>query len=163
MNDINKQKKNRVHVFLRSMFTGFVGGIIWTTFAAILYYFNFIQVSPGAILVRTWLTESWASGWQGEILAIFLAGIVSVFIAILYHFILRKRTSMWAGITYGIVLWSIVHFLLFPIFYHIPTIGEQSMDAIVTSICIYILYGLFVGFSISYDYRDTLIKEGKNN
>lgn len=161
MNEINQQKKNQVQIFLRSILTGFVGGIVWTGFATLLYYFNFIQVSPGAILLRTWLSEDWASKWQGEVLAIFLAGFVSIILAIIYFLILRKRSSMWVGVIYGVVLWAVVQFLWIPILYHIPPINEQSMDAIITTICVYILYGLFIGFSISYDYHDTLVKEQK--
>ncbi len=47
-------------------------------------------------------------------------------------------------------------YLLQPVFPNIPPLTDLNMYTIVSTICLYILYGTFVGYSISYDYNDTL-------
>ncbi|WLR46297.1 YqhR family membrane protein [Halobacillus litoralis] len=58
------------------------------------------------------------------------------------------------GVFYGIGLWAIVYFLLTPIFPAIPTFMELNSDTWVTTGCLFILYGVFIGYSISYEYRE---------
>lgn len=62
---------------------------------------------------------------------------------------------MWVGIIYGFILWVILFILFHPIFNDIPAVMEWSMNTWVTTICLFILYGTFIGYSISYDYMDS--------
>lgn len=41
-----------------------------------------------------------------------------------------------------------------PIFPDVRTVTELTSDTIITTICIYLLYGLFVGYSISFEYNE---------
>lgn len=45
-------------------------------------------------------------------------------------------------------------FLFNPIFEDVKSITELKSDTIVTTLCLYILYGLFVGYSISFNYNE---------
>ncbi|MBK5483921.1 hypothetical protein JFV29_18960 [Peribacillus sp. TH16] len=53
-------------------------------------------------------------------------------------------------------------FVLKPMFSDLPSFSEMSSKSIITSICIFILYGLFVGYSISYDHQE-YIRHNNNN
>lgn len=54
---------------------------------------------------------------------------------------------------YGIVLFFIVFFILNPLFPGIKPFTELKRDTVITSICLYIVYGIFIGYSISYEYQ----------
>jgi hypothetical protein len=68
---------------------------------------------------------------------------------------------MWMGVIFGIVLWGIIFFVLEPLFPNIPAFGDLEINTLVSTACLFILYGTFIGYSISYDYHDTRIKEKK--
>ena len=50
--------------------------------------------------------------------------------------------------------WLLVFFVFNPIFPEVRTVTELTSDTIITTICIYLLYGLFVGYSISFEYNE---------
>lgn len=152
-----QDQETSIHVMKRAWFTGFVGGFLFSLLGTIVYYFNFVEVSPKAMLLRSWLRVPWTDRWPGDVLSWFIAGALSSIAAFVYFAVLRKIGSMWAGVAYGAVLWAAVFFLAVPLLHNIPSIGELSIDSIVTSLSLYVLYGTFVGFSISYDYYDTMI------
>jgi len=152
-----KNPETSLSVCKRSILTGFAGGIIWSFVATVLTYFHFIQFSPKTILVRTWLRVGWTEKWQGALLAILLAGILSMLTALIYFALFRKLTTMWIGAIYGVIIWAAVFFLILPLVRSVPSFSELTKETIITSICLYLLYGVFIGFSISYDYEDTLV------
>ena len=67
---------------------------------------------------------------------------------------LKQVRGMWAGIVYGAVLWAVVFYLFNPMFPDVQTVAELKRETIVTTLCIYLLYGLFVGYSISFEYNE---------
>lgn len=141
---------------------GFFGGLLWGGIFQICNYFHFTEIGP-TFLLRTWVKADFVKGWMGVALSIVCLCIISIIFAYIYSYIFRKLTSYWVGIGYGIVLWGIAFLVLRPLFPGMKTVWELSKDTIVTTICIFILYGLFVGYSISFEYheRELEAKEGK--
>lgn len=156
--DQNK-RESQMTLLSRCLITGFIGGIFWSLFGVIMYYFNFSEVGPRSFLLRSWLTAEWTSGWLGNLVSIVFAGVLSLIAALLYYVLLKKVNSMWMGFAFGVILWGIIFYLLQPIFSNIPSLVELNKNTIVSTICLFILYGTFVGYSISYDYHDTKIKK----
>ncbi|HLR62430.1 MAG TPA: YqhR family membrane protein [Lentibacillus sp.] len=153
----NKQEEP-VSILSRSLLTGFIGGLLGGFFGVVLYYFNFSEVAPKSYLLRSWLTASWIDGWLGTVLSILMIGVISLLTAFIYFILFKKVNSLWMGVAYGIVLWFVVFYIIQPIFPNIPPLGDLNANTIVSTICLYILYGTFIGYSISYDYTDTLYK-----
>lgn len=165
---LSNNQEEKGNLLGRSLFTGFFGGALWSLFGVIMYYFNFAEVSPKTFLLRSWLKTGWTDRWLGDIISILLAGLLSIVVAWTYYAIFKKIYSMWLGIIYGIVLWVIIFVVLQPIFPNVPILADLDGKTIVSTLCLFIIYGLFVGYSISYDYYDTMIRiadreEGKNN
>ncbi|WP_404452988.1 YqhR family membrane protein [Virgibacillus necropolis] len=156
----NKQEKS-YSLLSRSLLTGFIGGLIWSTFGIILYYFNFSSVGPTSFLLRSWLNAEWTSEWLGDVISIGLIGVISIVVALIYYGLLKKMNSMWIGASFGIVLWGIVFYLLQPIFPNIPPLNDYDKNTIISTLCLFIIYGTFIGYSISYDYQDTVIRGNK--
>ncbi|SES83082.1 Conserved membrane protein YqhR [Oceanobacillus limi] len=146
-------------LFGRALITGFVGGLLWSFFGVINYYFNFSEVAPRSFLLRSWLRAGWTDTWLGDLVSVILVGILSIGVALIYYMIFRKINSIWIGVGFGLVLWGLVYYLFQPIFPNIPNLTNLESNTIVSSICLFILYGIFVGFSISYDYHDTVMKD----
>ncbi|MFC2948197.1 YqhR family membrane protein [Virgibacillus sediminis] len=145
----------------RSLLTGFVGGILWSMISAFMYYFNFMDLSARHYLLRSWNRAGWTDTWLGEAVSILLVGLLSIGVALLYYILLKKVNSLWAGVVFGMVLWVVIFYIATPIFPNIPTVEELNLDTIVSSFCIYILYGTFIGYSISYDYHETGLKKSE--
>lgn len=157
-----KQNGQEESILSRSLMTGFFGGILWSIFGVIIYYFNFAEVAPKTFLLRSWSTAKWTNGWLGDVVSIVMVGILSILIAFIYYGLLKKVSSMWMGVVYGIILWGITFYILQPIFSTIPPLVDFNKDTIVSTICLFILYGTFIGYSISFNYHSMEIEEKKN-
>ncbi|GAA0331394.1 YqhR family membrane protein [Oceanobacillus oncorhynchi] len=146
---------NEESVLKKSMYTGFVGGVVFSLLASVMYYFNFLEVAPKFYLLTSWVSEGWTDTWLGIFFTTILAGVVSLLTAFLYYMIFRKIKYMWVGIIYGFILWALIFLLFRPIFNDIPAVTEWNLNTWITTICLFILYGTFIGYSISYDYMDS--------
>ncbi|PLR76471.1 hypothetical protein CU633_16035 [Bacillus sp. V3-13] len=153
----NQQEKPMSFIAM-VVLTGFFGGILWSGLAYIAYLFNFTDIRPNVIL-EPWALGEWKGQWLGTVISIIMIGIISIAAALLYYALLRKFRSMWVGIGYGIVLFAIVFFILNPIFPGIRPFAELNRNTIITSICLYLLYGVFVGYSISYEENELRIRQ----
>lgn len=148
---INKQ---RYRQFVgRSILTGFIGGIFFIVFSYLFYMFNFIEVSPKSYLIHTWTSQLWTNSWQGEVITFILGAIMSIFIAYVYVLLFKKVFSLWLSIIFGSILWGAVTFIWPILFNNIPAIQALNINTIVSSFCLFILYGTFIGYSISFDYK----------
>ncbi|APH04438.1 YqhR family membrane protein [Bacillus weihaiensis] len=147
------KKEEPVSAMGKAISIGFIGGLFWSSLAYLAYILNFTEVGPNLIL-QPFALGDWKEGVLGQVISIVLIGIVSIGVALTYYAILKKFNSMLIGIGFGIALWSLVFLLLQPIFPTLSTVYELSRGTIVTTICFYILYGVFVGYSISFDYNE---------
>ncbi|MDC3414418.1 YqhR family membrane protein [Aquibacillus sp. 3ASR75-11] len=150
------QNEKPMSAFVKAIVTGVIGGLLWSFLGAVTHYFNFSSVSPATFLIRSWLQTKWSDGWLGELLAIIALGLISILIAILYYALLRKMKGIWPSIVFGVVLWFLVFYLLQPIFPNIKSMTKLTSDTVVTTVCLFILYGTFIGYSISYEYYDSI-------
>jgi len=157
---MSKESKKRVHseerfsLLSRSLLTGFIGGLLWSTIGSIFYYFNFSEVAPKSFLLTSWIDAAWTDKWIGTIITILIAGLISIVAAFIYYGVFKKIDSLWMGVLYGLLLWGIIFIVLQPIFPNIPPFTELTLDTHISALCLFILYGTFVGYSISYDYND---------
>jgi hypothetical protein len=133
--------------------TGLFGGMFWSAIGYLAYWFSFTEIHPNVIL-EPWAVGDWKKEWLGTVISIILIGIFSVGAAFLYYAVLKRFNGIWPGIGYGIVIFLLVFFVLNPLFPGIGPFTELSRDTIITSLCLYIIYGLFVGYSISYEYQN---------
>lgn len=147
----NQQIQSKEGSFLaKAIVIGFVGGVFWSLMGYVTYLFSFSEIHPNTIL-QPWAFGNWKDRWPGLIVSVLIIGIISIGVALLYYVFLKKFKSIWFGIVYGAVLWAFVFLLLNPLFPSMKTIGELTSNTIITTICLYILYGIFVGYSISFE------------
>lgn len=145
-----------------SVITGFFGGIFWGAVGLMAYYFNFTKIRPNTIL-EPWAIGDWKTSWIGTVISLLLIGVLGIVAALLYYFTLKKFQNFWVSVGYGIVLFAIVFFLLNPLFPNLDPITELDRNTIITMLCLYVLFGVFVGYSISYEYNEQLEEKRKNH
>ncbi|WP_064091570.1 YqhR family membrane protein [Rossellomorea aquimaris] len=140
--------------------TGFIGGVFWSAISYLCYFFSFTKIEPN-IIFEPWAVGNWKEKWIGIILSIVAYGIVSIGVALIYYGLLRKFKSMWVGAGYGIVLYLAVFFVLKPLFPSIKSFTSIDYHTLITSLCLYVLYGVFIGYSISYEENELRHDEQK--
>ncbi len=142
----------RMSLLTMAQITGFVAGIVGCLLSYLAHYFNFTKVNPNVIL-SPWVGE-WKAKWFEVLMIGFVYGLLSVIIALIYYFMFRKRSSIWWGIGYGVTLFLIVGFVLPPFIPDMQPILKYDKNTILTGLCSFILYGVFIGYSISYEYQE---------
>ncbi|WP_233569482.1 YqhR family membrane protein [Falsibacillus albus] len=133
-----------------TVITGFCGGVLWSGLGYLAYVFHFTAINPNVIL-EPWAIGEWKYSWLGIVISILAIGVFSIVAALIYYGMLRRMKNLWAGIVYGIALFLLVFIVLNPIFPSIKPFMQLDFDTIITTVCLYGLFGLFVGYSISYE------------
>lgn len=144
------QREKPMSFLAMTIITGLFGGIFWSALAYLAYIFNFTEIRPNVIL-EPWALGKWKEQWLGTVISIIAIGLFSVGAALVYYAAMRKINSIWAGAAFGIALFLLVFYVLNPIFPGIKPFWDLSRNTLITSACFYILYGVFVGYSISYE------------
>ncbi|CQR46800.1 hypothetical protein BN1058_01075 [Paraliobacillus sp. PM-2] len=153
------KREQPVSIMARTLTTGFFGGVFWSFIGWIASYFHFTSFSPATFLIRSWLDADWTNTWLANVLSILGMGIISLLVAIVYYLFLRKTRGLLPSFLFGLLLWGVVFYALLPIFPNIKPLPQLDSDTIVTTICLFLLYGIFIGYSISYDYLDRVTKK----
>lgn len=153
--EIGNNKDNSSDLSLirnKALYTGFIGGIIGAICGKVLYYFNFIEVGPKSFVLTSWNNEKWTEGSLGTLISIILIGLLSIGVAFIYYLIFKNVNRIWMGVVYGGILWGIVFYLLQPVFTNVSPLEELESSTIISTLCLYVLYSVFIGYTISYDY-----------
>ncbi|SET61578.1 Conserved membrane protein YqhR [Salinibacillus kushneri] len=137
----------------KALLTGFIGGIFWGLLGSLAYYFHFSEISHATFTLRSFWQANWTAGLTGEMVSVLLIGVFSILIAYIYYLLFKKREGMIPGILYGIAIWFIFMYFFNPMFVAVPSIADMNIDTVITTICLLILYGTFIGYSISFEYK----------
>ncbi|GGE46617.1 hypothetical protein GCM10011391_26790 [Pullulanibacillus camelliae] len=144
-NDYSKVSSNG-----RTVLIGFVGGALWGLLGFLFYELNFCRYGP-ALILAPFPSYDWKESVGKQFLGLLMICIVSILLAFAYKFTLGRMKNMWISIGFGLALWVIVFYVLQPWIPHLKPVTELGKNTITTTLCLYILYGLFVGYSISFD------------
>lgn len=129
---------------------GIFGGLFWGSIWYFLHIFSFSEVGPN-YLIMPFALGDWKQGMWGNLLGIAVMSIASILIAILYGAWFKRFQGITPGIIYGIGLWALLFFavgLLSPVVKHAL---EFPRPTFVTTLCIFILYGVFITYSVSFE------------
>ncbi|MFB5662013.1 YqhR family membrane protein [Alteribacillus sp. HJP-4] len=132
---------------------GFFGGLFVSILSYVAHFFHFTKVGP-AIAMDPWALAEWKSTYLGHIAGILFISIISLGLTLLVRAALQEIESIWPGLCFGLILWLIVFYLLHPVFPNLPPVERLGSATITTTICLFVLYGIFIGYSISYEYNE---------
>ncbi|GKU81153.1 YqhR family membrane protein [Niallia sp. NCCP-28] len=142
------------------IWTGMIGGIVWSSIGYFAYYLNFTEI-PVNILLEPWALGEWKRGWLGTSISIIVLGALSTGAAFAYYLALRKFKKIYISIGFGLALFALVFIVLNPIFPSMDPFLKLNRDTLITSACLYVLYGVFVGYTISYEESEIQTKKMK--
>ncbi|WP_052487200.1 YqhR family membrane protein [Gordoniibacillus kamchatkensis] len=93
------------------------------------------------------LTTVWGGvvGWMFFTLFSAAAGI-------LYAAILRKVKGPWPGLLYGVLWWVFLYLLFGPVAGMLPPVQKLGWTTLITDLCLFVLWGLFIGYSIAVEF-----------
>ncbi|PAW39688.1 hypothetical protein CN553_02465 [Bacillus cereus] len=137
---------------------GLFGGIFWGGIWYFLHIFSFTEAGPNYFLLP-FAFGSWKEGVWGNVSGIVCMGLLSILIAFLYKAFFAKFEGIIPGIIYGLFWWALLFFgmgLMAPV---IKSALHLPKETIVTTICIFILYGVFIAYSVSYAVNSNKVEQ----
>lgn len=136
-----------------ALYIGFYAGIIWGGVRWMLYALQFTEVLP-AFLIKPLVTRTFLHSWIGHVSGIAVFVLLSVVVALIYSLLLRKKKGPWPGIIFGFVWWVIVGVLVGPLLGLLPSLWKLDLNSILCDVCVFTLWGVFIGYSITLEFTD---------
>ncbi len=152
-NHYNSLKKVNQSIFRRTLFIGWIGGIVFGILYYFLSYFKLIDKYMVASLKLKYGFFSLVTHWYGKVFLLLIISVLSILIAIVYYVIAKKISKWYVGAIFGVVLWLIIYALFSMFLNQNYIINKQTVHQSINSLCLFVLYGLFVGYSISFAYK----------
>ncbi len=145
-NDVNQRK-------LRSAFLiGAVGGTFWAFVGYAAYFMNFTKLGP-SLFVKPFIPQESLDQPFAHFMGIGVAIVLSILVSLAYVFTLSKFYSPLIGVALGGGAFLFFFYAVSPLLgltrQPIHLIG---MNTFATELCLFILWGLFIGFSLSAEF-----------
>lgn len=130
----------RVRRWMYALEVGFYGTLVWSLILYLLYWLHLSKLSPSHI-TQFFLKQEILFRWDGILFSFIFLSIGSVLVSLLYAYTLSWIGSPWLGVALGLLLWSLL-------------MGWRFMDwnTFSSTLTVFILYGLFVGYSLSVEF-----------
>lgn len=137
---------------------GFFAGLIWGFVRWAAVAMNFTRV-PAAFLADPWVRRSALASpyWQIAGFALFI--LMSIAAAFLYFAFLKPLRGPVPGLVFGFVWWAVLFLGIGPIIGAVPALNKIGSNSLITDLCIFLVWGLFIGYSIAYEYHDESERE----
>ncbi|MEK8132770.1 YqhR family membrane protein [Paenibacillus filicis] len=141
-----------------ALYIGVFAGILWGGLKIIESYFHFTTLPPGFMLEPFFLHEYLTSvagywlGWGAFTL-------FSIVASLLYALLMAKTRGPWFGIGYGVAWWVFIFLLIGPLTGMTKWIAYMDLNTVLSDFCLFVLWGLFIGYSISFEFTDERSRE----
>lgn len=144
-----------------ALYIGFFAGVLWGGVKIIEFAMRFTKVVPG-FLLEPFMKHSFLISWPGILAgwACFIA--LSLVASLLYMLFMRKLPGPWYGIGYGLAWWVFLYLLIGPIAGMVKPVTQLDLNSFVADLCLFVLWGLFIGYSIAMEYTDEWSREPAN-
>lgn len=152
-----KQQKNKKQTFGKSVgrasVIGLFAGFYWGSIALICQLIHFSTVGP-SLVFSPFIPRRINQRILTQFIAIAVICLLSVIVALLFQFTLSRFKTIWTGLGYGAVLWGAV-FIGFRYWLPgLPLFFRLGWNTFWTTFCLFLLYGLFIGYSIAFDLNE---------
>lgn len=139
---------------------GLFGGLFWGGIWYFLHIFSFTVAGPNYFLLP-FAFGGWKEGMWGNIVGIICMAILSILVAFLYLVAFKKFEGVVPGILYGVGLWMILFLAIGSFAPVIKSAMEMPRETVITTICIFILYGVFIAYSVAFEANNVNEGEGE--
>ncbi|AFH61946.1 YqhR family membrane protein [Paenibacillus caseinilyticus] len=151
-------KKHRTNKWFFAAYIGFFAGVIWGGLKLLEHYFHFTSLTP-SFLVEPFFLHSFLFTWIGTLIGWGAFIGLSVAASLIYALVLSKFQGPWYGMAYGLAWWGALYLLIGPLIGMMPWILRLDLNTILTDVSLFALWGLFIGYSISFEFTDERARE----
>lgn len=144
--------------WLFSIKIGFFAGLLWGITRWLFYEMNFTKELPGIMGDPFFRSAFLKTGW-GTTVGIGCYIIFSILATFLYKIMLGKLRGPWPGVGYGLVWWAIIFIIIGPLLRISQPITKAGWNTLSSELCIFLLWGLFIGYSIAFEFTDEASRE----
>lgn len=136
----------------KALVIGFFGGIFITIFFGVIHYFNMIEINIFTPWKKVFTYLDISTKWYVYPIWIIGYSIISIMIALGYYVIGKKRNHWDVGALYGFVVAVMTYIFLPVLLYNQHFLQNYLLKTHISFFVGFILYGVFIGYSISYEY-----------
>lgn len=153
-----QQEQQKTNKWSFALYIGLFGGLLWGALKMGQHYLKYTNLSPG-FLIEPFFKHSYLSSLSGYLLGwgAFIA--FSIVAALIYALLFAKAKGPWVGVGYGIGWWTAIYLLIGPITGMTKWIVFMDWNTIITDLCLFTVWGLFIGYSISFEFTDESVRE----
>lgn len=152
------RRKHHTNIWLFALQIGFFAGLIWGAVKGLFYYMSFTTVLPG-YLVEPFFKNTFLQSQAGYYVGWLFFIIFSIIATIIYTLLFRKAKGPLPGMVYGVVWWLIIFVLAQPVLRMTKPVGELTMNTVISEFCLYLLWGLFIGYTTAEEFTDERTRE----
>ncbi|SFS83398.1 YqhR family membrane protein [Paenibacillus sp. BC26] len=150
--------KPHTNPFAYCLKLGFFAGVIWGLLHWLLYAIHFTKVMPGFLLEPFFQQSFLKSGW-GHFAGIAAFTVFSIIATFIYKVLLGRLGGPWAGVFYGLVWWLLLFMTIGPVMQMMDPVNKIGYDTLFTEGCFFTLWGLFIGYTIAFEFTDEASRE----
>ena len=138
--------------------TGFFAGVIWGAVYIIFYYLGFTRIIPG-FLAEPFFAHDTLASWNGHLIGWLFFILFSILASFVYALLFRKVKGPWFSAVYGILWWIIVFLGFGPGAAMMSRADLRDLNTLLSTLCLFILWGMFIGYTITFEFTDERIRE----
>ncbi|WP_239613830.1 YqhR family membrane protein [Cohnella mopanensis] len=141
---------------------GFFAGLIWGVVRWLATGLNFTNVTQ-AFLLDPFVPRKMLGGfyWQAAGLGMFI--LMSMLAGLVYLAVFGRLRGPWPGIFFGAAWWGLFYAWLGPLIGAMPPLRQIGWNSIVTDFCLFLVWGVFIGFSIAFELHNEAAREPSNS
>ncbi|OAB46411.1 YqhR family membrane protein [Paenibacillus antarcticus] len=160
MNQHQQSTHTYTNAYTFALELGFFAGVIWGTMHWVFYIFKFTNVIP-AYLAEPFFKNQFLKSGAGQLVGLLFFIAFSIVVALIYAALFRKLKGPWPGMIYGIIWWAIIFVVVGPLFDMVKPLSGLSSTTIISEFCLFLLWGLFIGYTIAMEFTDERMREPK--
>ncbi|GFN30528.1 YqhR family membrane protein [Paenibacillus xylaniclasticus] len=157
-NGRSKEQSGHTNPFTFCLSLGFFAGLIWGSLRGIAYWLKFTKLVPGVLADPFFQLSFLKTGW-GYMVGIVVFCLFSILCSLLYFVLFSRVGGPWMGFVYGFLWWAIIFGAVGPSLSITPVLTLIGWSTLFTELCIFLLWGTFIGYSIAFEYTDEASRE----
>ncbi|SFF01844.1 Conserved membrane protein YqhR [Paenibacillus catalpae] len=150
--------EHQTNPWMFSSMIGFFAGLVWGVIRWLFYELKFTTELPGLLVDPFFKSSYLKTGW-GIVIGIASYIVFSILASLLYKVLLGKLKGPWPGVFYGLGWWAVIFLLLGPALGISRQITVAGWNTLFSELCIFLLWGLFIGYSIAFEFTDEASRE----